>query len=344
MTNKMFSKRYKLGETIGKGNFGKVKIATKRNDILKSKYAVKIIPKRKCNDNVEREITILSTCDHPHIISCIEHFSEKYYYIVMDYIQGGDLFSVIEKGPLKDATAKRYFAQIVSAVEYFHGNLITHRDLKLDNILVDNDTIKIADFGLANFINIYTLHKTYCGSPEYTAPEIICKEKYNPIKSDIWSLGIILYTMVSACFPWSGDAREMIDQITNCGYIIPDSVSDSAADLISKILIYNPKKRLSIAQIKKHPWLREHSLDSYLPKRRAIRHIDLILVEKITSLGFDQCDLLMDLANGVTTQATSMYYLLAEKNSPEDNLPRPKSTKSLTPTFLRKNPKMRNIL
>lgn len=358
----MFSKKYSLGPTIGKGQFGNVKIAFRRNDPFHRKFAVKIIKDSKCNDHVNREITILSTCVHPHVISCIEHFSESNkHYIVMDYVNGGDLFDIVKYGPIKEKLAKRLFAQIVSAVEYFHGNLIAHRDLKPENILVDKDNnIKITDFGFANYINVDTLHKTFCGSPHYTAPEVVLNKKYNPMKSDIWSLGVILYVMTTGCFPWrTNNIKEVLKCIVNCEYTIPEKLSSRLKDLLINILVFEPKKRSSISDIKQHPWLVNHALQSYLPHRTPIRNIDLILVEKIVSLGFKMDSLLLDLANGCNTQATSMYHLLVEKYQPKRFGTTGKSntnpelikrkhkedmTKSLSPTFLRKDSRMRNIL
>lgn len=370
--------KYEIGKTIDKGSFGKVKLATKKGDLFHTKYAIKLLSKRKCRNTeiVEREITILNICDHPNIVQCMDHFSdEKRYYIVMEYVDKGNLYDyVVKRGKLKEKLAKKFFTQIVSVIEYCHGNLIAHRDLKLENILLTaNNTIKIVDFGLANFIKVDTLHKTYCGSPHYSAPEILLHEEYNPMLSDIFSMGIILYVFLTGHFPWDMTAPKVIDQITKCFFQYPSYVSDDAKDLISHILVPEPLERYRIDQMKEHIWLKKYVLDSHLKERNQVRNIDLIIVEKIVSLGFDRSEVLVSLAENTMKQSTAIYYLLMEKynnnrgkrkahkkvEADDRSYTEPellnkrldkyfkhegRKKKSISPTFLRKNPEIRNIL
>jgi serine/threonine protein kinase len=160
-------------------------------------------------ESIEKEIEIFKCLDHPHIVKYYNYFNvDGIYYISMEYIEHGNMLDyVMEKVRLDEATVRSIFVQLVSALEYCHGNLIAHRDLKLENILISankNKTsglkVKLADFGLANFIKLSSLHRTYCGSLEYTPPEILREETYNPLISDIWGLGICLFAMLYGCF------------------------------------------------------------------------------------------------------------------------------------------------
>lgn len=175
----------------------------------------------------------------------------------MEYISGGELSDyIIAKKHLKEEEAFRIFRQIVSAVDYLHQNGISHRDLKPENILLDSKrNIKIIDFGLSNTYKPGELLKTACGSPCYAAPEMIAGKMYNGLATDIWSCGIILYTMLSGHLPFDDkNASSLYKKILEDELVIPKYFSQSARDIVLHVLNKDPNKRYSIEQIVAHQW------------------------------------------------------------------------------------------
>ena len=196
---------YILLQTLGTGSTGKVKLA--ENKITHEQFAIKIIQKSYFQDNKEleikihREIAIMKLLDHPHLLKLIDVFeSPRHLYMVIEYASHGELFDyLIERRSLTSETAIKFFRQIIYGLEYLHSNSICHRDLKPENILLDsNESIKIADFGLAKCVRFSTMG-TSCGSPHYVAPEVVKGEPYDGRCADIWSAGVIFYTLLSIC-------------------------------------------------------------------------------------------------------------------------------------------------
>jgi len=325
-SRRIIGNTYCLSHIIGEGKFGTIWKA--KHIKTKKKVAIKVIAKKKikgtkCSSkNIKkkliREIDIMKLCDHPHIVKYFDHYEDdNFYYIVMEYVKRGDLFEHIkEKKCLCIEAAKKIFRQLISCIEYCHGNLIVHRDIKLENILIaDRDlTIKLTDFGLSNFINTNSKHKTACGSLEYCAPEIMEGDPYNPIKVDIWSMGVVLYCMVVGMMPWTCTRENMMRHICRFEYNVDKILDPVLKDLISKIFV-PAEHRISLKQIKNHPWLSYDVLPSYLPPRAPLKEINLILVDKIVSLGFDKTDVLLALYENHTVQETAIYHLLIERVS-----------------------------
>lgn len=199
--------RYKLLRTLGRGNFAKVKLA--EHVTTHKEVAVKVIDKTVLNEaclkKLHREVEVMKMLDHPNIIKLYEVIeSERRIYLVIEFAQNGELFEYLVKcGRFKEKDARLKFRQIISAVQYCHSKNVVHRDLKAENLLLDAQyNIKIADFGFSNF---YAPHKkldTFCGSPPYAAPELFRGQKYAGPEVDVWSLGVILYTLVSASLPF----------------------------------------------------------------------------------------------------------------------------------------------
>ncbi|XP_061869484.1 NUAK family SNF1-like kinase 2 [Colius striatus] len=252
--------RYEFLETLGKGTYGKVKKARERSGRL---VAIKSIQKDKIKDeqdlvHIRREIEIMSSLNHPHIIAVHEVFeSSSKIVIVMEYASKGDLYDYIsERQRLPEQEARHFFRQVVSAVYYCHKNGIVHRDLKLENILLDaNGNIKIADFGLSNVYQQDKLLQTYCGSPLYASPEIINGRPYKGPEVDSWSLGVLLYILVHGTMPFDGhDYKTLVKQITSGDYREPTKLSD-ACGLIRWMLMVNPERRATIEDIATHWWV-----------------------------------------------------------------------------------------
>ncbi|XP_043943760.1 NUAK family SNF1-like kinase 1 [Protopterus annectens] len=253
--------RYELQETLGKGTYGKVKRAVER--FSGRVVAIKSIRKDKIKDDqdmihIRREIEIMSSLNHPHIITIYEVFESKdKIVIVMEYASKGELYDYInERRRLTERETRYFFRQIVSAVHYCHKNGIVHRDLKLENILVDeNGNIKIADFGLSNLYHKDKFLQTFCGSPLYASPEIVNGRPYRGPEVDSWALGVLLYTLVYGTMPFDGfDHKNLVRQISSGEYREPTQPSD-ARGLIRWMLMVNPERRATVEDIANHWWV-----------------------------------------------------------------------------------------
>ncbi|XP_061641154.1 NUAK family SNF1-like kinase 2 [Phyllopteryx taeniolatus] len=252
--------RYEFLETLGKGTYGKVKKAKELSGRL---VAIKSIRKDKIKDeqdlvHIRREIEIMSSLCHPHIITIYEVFENKdKIVIVMEYASRGDLYDYIcDRRHVSERESRHFFRQIVSAVHYCHQNGIVHRDLKLENILLDgNGNVKIADFGLSNLYHRDEYLQTFCGSPLYASPEIVNGRPYRGPEVDTWSLGVLLYTMVHGTMPFDGNNHKaLVQQISTGNYRKPNKPSE-ACGLIRWMLMVNPERRATIEEIAAHWWL-----------------------------------------------------------------------------------------
>ncbi|NXE85832.1 MARK2 kinase, partial [Cochlearius cochlearius] len=240
---------YRLLKTIGKGNFAKVKLA--RHVLTGKEVAVKIIDKTQLNSSslqkLFREVRIMKVLNHPNIVKLFEVIeTEKTLYLVMEYASGGEVFDyLVAHGRMKEKEARAKFRQIVSAVQYCHQKFIVHRDLKAENLLLDADmNIKIADFGFSNEFTFGNKLDTFCGSPPYAAPELFQGKKYDGPEVDVWSLGVILYTLVSGSLPFDGqNLKELRERVLRGKYRIPFYMSTDCENLLKKFLILNPTKR-----------------------------------------------------------------------------------------------------
>ena len=248
---------YKIEETIGEGTYGKVKLATHIK--LNEKVAIKFINKKKLqkgdDERIKNEIKIITKLNHPNILKAFEVFDdETNYYIVMERPIRGDLFNYIcSKGRLSMDEASFIFYQIVNGIQYLHKNKIVHRDMKPENIMLTKDMIvKIGDFGLSKYFKSNESRlKTNCGSPCYSAPEVLRGNRYKPQPVDLWGLGIILYCMVCGELPFEDEREDiLVRKVTLGKYTCPLFVSDIFKSFFKKILCPNPNERITIEQIK----------------------------------------------------------------------------------------------
>ncbi|XP_075307104.1 serine/threonine-protein kinase MARK2 isoform X10 [Odontesthes bonariensis] len=327
---------YRLLKTIGKGNFAKVKLA--RHILTGKEVAVKIIDKTQLNSSslqkLFREVRIMKMLNHPNIVKLFEVIeTEKTLYLVMEYASGGEVFDyLVAHGRMKEKEARAKFRQIVSAVQYCHQKCIVHRDLKAENLLLDADmNIKIADFGFSNEFTLGNKLDTFCGSPPYAAPELFQGKKYDGPEVDVWSLGVILYTLVSGSLPFDGqNLKELRERVLRGKYRIPFYMSTDCENLLKKFLILNPSKRGSLEQIMRDRWMNvgheEEELKPYIepqPDYKDPRRTDIML-----QMGYCQEELQDSLVTQKYNDVMATYLLLDYRNAELDEgviKPRPGS-------------------
>ncbi|XP_073029909.1 CBL-interacting serine/threonine-protein kinase 1-like [Primulina eburnea] len=258
--------KYEFGRTLGEGNFGKVKFA--RHTDSDRPFAIKILEKNtildlKLTQQIKREIGTLKLLKHPNVVRLYEVLASKTkVYMVLEYVNGGELFDrIASKGKLREAQGRKLFQQLIDGVSYCHNKGVFHRDLKLENVLIDaNGNIKITDFGLSalpqHFRNDGLLHTT-CGSPNYVAPEILSNRGYDGAASDTWSCGVILYVILTGYLPFDDRNLAVLYQKIMKGEAhIPTWLSLGVRNLIKRILDPNPRTRITRDEIKENDWFK----------------------------------------------------------------------------------------
>ncbi|KAF6003191.1 serine threonine-protein kinase [Cyanidiococcus yangmingshanensis] len=333
---------YILGRTLGVGSFGKVKEGY--HELCGQKVAVKILNRSKVHmmdmtPKVRREIMILRLLNHKHLIKLYEVIEcPSDIFVVTEYISGGELFDfIVERGRLPEADARRFFQQLIGGVEYCHRHMIIHRDLKPENLLLDeNLNIKIADLGLANISRDGEFLRTSCGSPNYAAPEVISGKPYAGPEVDIWSCGVILFALLCGSLPFDDESiAALFRRIKSGQYQMPSYLSPGARDLISKMLVVDPLARITIEQIRKHPWFTEN-LPRYLSLPPPIgcaqvRSINLdVLRECVRRTGFPEEKIVWSMKHGKRNAYTVAYELINDSmNRMDDSMLQPVDIRSL---------------
>ncbi|KAL4647488.1 serine/threonine-protein kinase SIK2-like [Arapaima gigas] len=324
---------YDIERTLGKGNFAVVKLA--RHRITKSEVAIKIIDKTQLDavnlEKVYREVQIMKMLDHPHIIKLYQVMETKnMLYLVTEYAKNGEIFDYLANhGRLSETEARRKFWQILSAVEYCHNRHIVHRDLKAENLLLDGHmNIKIADFGFGNFFKPGEPLATWCGSPPYAAPEVFEGQQYEGPQLDIWSMGVVLYVLVCGALPFDGPSLPALRQrVLEGRFRIPYFMTEDCEHLIRRMLVLDPSKRLSVAQIKEHRWMVmdvpvQHPLlyhqSTSVEGEASISMASLggyseQVLRLMHSLGIDQHKTIESLQNKSYNHFAAIYFLLLER-------------------------------
>ena len=262
MKNNDFLSDYEIKETIGKGTFSVVKLGI--NKATNEKVAIKILKKKKMQrakdkSRLEREISILKRLNHINVIK-IHKIAEELenYFIVMEYCENGELFNyIVARQRLSEEETAYFFYQLINGLDYIHHKNIVHRDLKPENLLLSQGNIlKIVDFGLSNYYYPEgKLLSTPCGSPCYASPEMVCGNKYNGFRIDVWSCGIIIFAMICGYLPFEDPNNEILfKKIMKCKVDYPEYLSDDVLDIMNKIIVVDPNKRINIEQIKQHPF------------------------------------------------------------------------------------------
>ncbi|KAJ5594040.1 uncharacterized protein N7459_000248 [Penicillium hispanicum] len=261
--------QYQTVKILGEGSFGKVKLAIHQPS--GRQVALKIISRRKLLSRdmvgrVEREIQYLQLLRHPHIIKLYTVIATKTDIVmVLEYAERELFDYLVRKGKCHDDEARKFFQQIICAVEYCHRHKIVHRDLKPENLLIDSQkNVKIADFGLSNIMTDGNFLKTSCGSPNYAAPEVISGKLYAGPEVDVWSCGVILYVLLVGRLPFDDDyIPALFKKIAAGNFHVPGYISPGAARLIRAMLQVHPVHRITIPEIRQDPWFTKN-LPKYL--------------------------------------------------------------------------------
>jgi MAP/microtubule affinity-regulating kinase len=286
--------------------------------------AIKIIDKSQLSSTtlskLFREVRIMQMLDHPNIVRLYEVIdTPTTLYLVMECAAGGELFDyLVTHGRMREKEARDKFRQIVSAVQYCHSKRVIHRDLKAENLLLDKDlNIKIADFG---FSNVYTPGKvldTFCGSPPYAAPELFQGIVYEGPEVDIWSLGVILYTLVAGSLPFDGaNLKELRERVIKGKYRVPFYMSTDCESFLACFLVHDPARRATIDAIMAHAWMNvgyeDAPLQPYVSEAPVAMDDDerMCMME---TMGFTRDETAEALAANAYNHVTATYYLLDAK-------------------------------
>jgi len=254
---------YIIKKTIGSGTFSTVKLGIHR--ITQKKVAIKILDKNKIEsrDDLERiirEMQILTEMHNPFVIKVYKIYEDKNnFLIIMEYCEGGELFNyIVKKKRLSEEEASYFFFQLINGIEYIHSKGIAHRDLKPENLLLSkNKILKIIDFGLSNFYDGQKRLQTPCGSPCYASPEMVKGKRYDGFNIDIWAIGVILFAMLCGYLPFEDDENDtdvLFNEIIRNKIDYPYFLSKLSLDILQKILVSDPLQRITIDEIKNHPF------------------------------------------------------------------------------------------
>lgn len=283
---------YQVIRTIGSGSTGKVKLAV--NIRNQQKVAIKIISRRYISDSsknsketpasrkrrILREAAILNLVHHPNIVRLYDlYVTEEYFCMVFEYVEGGQMLDyIISHGRLKENVARRFFRQLLSAVSYCHRNGIVHRDLKIENVLIDSKgDVKLVDFGLSNFYDPNEKLMTFCGSLYFAAPELLRGITYTGPEVDIWSLGIILYVLVCGKVPFDDKSLSALhEKIKGGKFVSPTHLTAECSNLLTVMIDVDPRRRVQMSEIIAHPWtvFDGETVANYALERTPLEEID----------------------------------------------------------------------
>ncbi|KAK7039391.1 Non-specific serine/threonine protein kinase [Favolaschia claudopus] len=298
---------YTLSKTLGAGSMGKVKLAT--HNISGEKLAVKILPRARINPGATskeaakeagkeirtlREAGLSLLLHHPYICGMREMIVHpNHYYMIFEYVNGGQLLDfIIAHGRLRESVARKFARQIASALDYCHRNNVVHRDLKIENILIsETGNIKIIDFGLSNLYDPAGHLSTFCGSLYFAAPELLNAKVYTGPEVDVWSFGVVLYTLVCGKVPFEDESMPALHAKIKRGLVeYPVWLSPECKHLLSRMLVTNPPRRALLSEIFTHPWMLRGFPDppvNHLPKRMPLRPKDIDPLVVAHMAGFD---------------------------------------------------------
>ncbi|KAK5642127.1 hypothetical protein RI129_008294 [Pyrocoelia pectoralis] len=319
---------YDLEETLGRGHFAVVKLA--KHVFTGEKVAVKVIDKSKLDEvskaHLFQEVRCMKLVQHPNVVRLYEVIdTATKLYLILELGDGGDLYDYImrHEAGLSEQLARDYFYQIVKAISYCHRLHVVHRDLKPENVVFFEKlgVVKLTDFGFSNKFFPGQKLETSCGSLAYSAPEILLGDSYDAPAVDVWSLGVILYMLVCGQAPFQeANDSETLTMIMDCKYTVPAHISKDCRDLIARMLVRDPEKRATLAQIAAHPWLAQQKGDKSLDIVPLITREQLseddhnLIVQKIVNGNIASKEEVQEsIEKNAYNHITATYYLLAER-------------------------------
>ena len=321
---------FTIRQVIGEGAFATVRLGI--NNQTNEEVAIKIMEKNKIVQEedkikIEREKKLHQNLRHPNIVqlySVIEK-NDKIY-LIMEYVKGKELFDyIVFKKKLTENEACLFFQQIISGIEYLHKIKYVHRDIKPENLLINHETkeLKIIDFGFSNICSNpnKNLLESACGSPYYAAPEMLKGDKYHAPPVDIWSSGIVLFTMICGYLPFEDEDNNLLyEKIRKGKFVIPKHVSEQARDLLNNILVTDPQKRFTINQIKNHPWFSLYNNKGKLMVNEGLnlfKYIIPIDEDVVSSMsrqfGINEEKIRISILSNKHDGISTIYYLLLQK-------------------------------
>lgn len=321
---------WEVVKQLGQGSFGDVFVAV--HEDTKVKAAVKVIDTSKWDDKsakrrtklLKREIRFSRLLHHPNVIKMIDTMVDgSKVILVLEYVPGGDMEGYIENKPdgrLTETKSRALFRQIVSGVDYLHKNSIIHRDIKPANVMLDDthSIPKLIDFGFTTAYDNEKAMYSFLGSPHYAAPELLQGIKYDGPKVDIWSLGVTLFTMLTGTLPFQAQTMEaLLNLIVNAQFEIPAYVPAGVADLMKKMMVVDPHTRLSMEEVRQHPWVNdgytEPPVDLAITRDAPIAQVDGPVFAALKDFEFnDEQQNREALMDGKPSKIKNVYCLLLE--------------------------------
>ncbi|KAJ3377851.1 protein kinase, AMP-activated, alpha 2 catalytic subunit, partial [Lobulomyces angularis] len=315
---------YSVKKTLGEGTFGKVRLCQHKfsNELVAIKTIQKAdVKTAKQRNSVQREVRLMKLLYHPHIIHVYDiNENDDEISIVMEYASGGELFDyIVSRGMLQENESRKFFRQMISAVDYCHQNSVIHRDLKPENMLLDsNKNIKLIDFGFGNTYHSERQLDTYCGSPFYAAPEMIKGQPYCGPEVDVWSLGVILYALLAGRLPFEAPViSDLYQEIGRGEFIIPKHFSPDSAHLIQRMLTVNSKKRASMEEVFNHKWINigfDTPPKSYVyPREKTVNFPNKDSLAELVDFGISETEIRRVLSQEVGKHPISSLYHMVDE-------------------------------
>ncbi|XP_077977821.1 uncharacterized protein LOC144433392 [Glandiceps talaboti] len=317
---------YILGHTLGAGSFAKVCLGT--HILTEERVAIKVIDKRLVakseyvKRNLRREAAMLQRLNHPNIIQLFEVLeTNNNYYLILEVAEGGDFMQYLcDKKKFTERETRKFMRQLVSAVDHMHQADIIHRDIKIENFLLDNDyNLKLIDFGLSNKLGPDGLLQTQCGSPAYAAPEIFCNTAYGP-GVDVWSMGINMYAMLTGELPFKVNPPSNMFKLRSKmlkGCDIPYTLTKDCKDLLGRMLEPNESLRIKVREMMKHPWLnRGYScklFPSRFPNKLNESQLDETILSKMAEHRFDPANVIHAVIENKPVSDNASYHLMMKR-------------------------------
>lgn len=323
---------YVLGEVVGEGGFCKVRLGI--HQVSGAKTAVKLIDKSKLSSETDRkrvgrEIRVLKRLTHPNVARLFDVVeTASRIFCVMEFADGGSVLDHVRaRRRLDENTAASFTAQIADALDYCHRNWIVHRDVKLENLLLDTNKrrVMLVDFGLSAVFQPGKKLTVHCGSPSYAAPEIVSRKPYDGPPVDVWSMGVVAFAMVAGYLPFHAkhsDKRELCRKIVRGTYAAPESASDDFKEFAGIVLRVDPERRATLARCVDARWIRNARTEKdrirvpkSFPAAPSGAAVDQARVDALVAAGMDRADLVRHLEEGEHNYHTAAYHLLAYRDA-----------------------------